>query len=120
MRKLTLFLAFAVLSGCATQTYKAAEQNYRPKGADTSVKINGALFVKPGAFDADRAVGIYFNDSKQIVIPIDRNGNGEASGATFGGKPTSAACSGRPVSSNSTEVRCMVFIDNERTVTLTF
>lgn len=120
MRTLIALIAAAMLAGCATQTYKAAGQNYRLKGSDSSIEINGALMIKPGAFDATRGAGIYFNGGLQIEVPIDRYGNGEANGTLFEGKPTSATCTGRPISSNATEVRCMVFIDNERTVTLTF
>jgi hypothetical protein len=120
MKKLLLALLAVTVTGCAgNQVFKAAPQNYRLKDSDKTVEIKGAVFKKSGVLTSDVWVGIYFDNPLQIEIPLDSQFNGENTGKDFEGKKTSATCNGREKSS-IIEVRCTVFIDNEKTVTLTF
>jgi len=119
MNKTALLLALAI-SGCATQTFKAATQNYRIKGEDNATVINGAIFHQKQAFGHDSGAGIYLDGILHIKVPLDQAFSGEATGMDYKGKSTAASCSGNRTSQATVEVRCMVFIDNERTVTLTF
>jgi len=118
MKKLAL-LPLLLLSACATQ-HQAASQNYRPTGQASAVQITGELFKDYGLIDVKHSAVIRFNGSDQIKVKLDRQFFGDGVGSAFNGQPTSANCSGRPVNRYTTEVRCMVFVGNEKTVTLTF
>jgi hypothetical protein len=121
MKKTLTILVVLALAGCAsTQTYKAPTQNYRLKGEEKSVQINGALKTERQLVGVDSYVGVFFNEMPYIQVKLDRFGNGEAKGNPFNGKETSATCNGKPAGNGLTQVDCMVFVDNERTVTLTF
>lgn len=120
MNKLLTALLVLAVTGCATNTHKAATQNYRLKGAENTTTINGALLHDYKIASDEYAVGIYIDETMHIKFPLDSQLNGEGTGLDYQGKKTSATCTGRKVSASTTEVRCMVFIDNERTVTLTF
>lgn len=121
MKKIIYPLIALALIGCASQkVFKAATQNYRLKNSDSQIVINGAIFQTDKTLSKTHSVGIYFNGHIQIGVDLDNQLNGEASGNDFEGKKTSATCTGRQVTRNAIEVRCMVFIDNEKTVTLTF
>jgi hypothetical protein len=118
-----LFIAFTCLAftACASQqVYKSAPQNYRLKGAENTIEIKGATFQTKKAFKTTHFIGIYFNNNLQIEVTLDNQLNGESEGTTFEGKKTSATCTGRVITRQTSEIRCMVFIDNEKTVTLTF
>lgn len=118
MKKISLLIALT-LTACATQ-YQAAGQNYRPAGNEKQIEITGQLFQKYNAFSTDHQAIINFNGSPQITIPLDNKYFGDATGQAFNGKTTSANCTGKRTSKTNVEIRCMVFIDNEKTVTLTF
>lgn len=118
MKKTTLLTAL-MLTACATQ-YQAAGQNYRPAGNEKQIQITGQLLQKYNAFSTEHQATIYFNGSPQITIPLDSKYFGEATGQPLNGKTTSADCTGKRTSKTNVEIRCMVFIDNEKTVTLTF
>lgn len=121
MRYLMILLSLLFITSCAsTQVFKSAEQNYRLKSDDNLISIKGAIIKDDKTFTSDFAVGIYFNDAIQIKFNLDNQLNGEGNGTNFKGKSTSATCTGRKVAQNVDEVRCLVFIDNEKTVTLTF
>ena len=123
--KTTLFtIATAIiLTGCSsTQTYKAPTQNYRLKGQENAITINGAVFSsKKHDLDIPKlGAGIYINGDLHIEVPLNNQGNGQATGKPFEGKTTEASCHGKPVAKGIINIDCMVFIDNEKTVTLTF
>lgn len=118
MKKMIVVLS-SLMAGCASQ-YQAASQNYRPKNNNASVEIKGELLRKVGVFEADNRVNITFNGATQIDLKLDKSFFGEGAGKPYNDQTTSASCSGRKVSKYNVEIRCMVFIDNERTVTLTF
>lgn len=119
MQKTALILALA-LAGCATQAFQAAPQNYRLKGAGKPVEIKGLVLFDRKAFGHESAAAIYINNIMHIKVPLDQGFNGEATGMDYEEQSTAASCTGKRTSQATVEVRCMVFIDNERTVTLTF
>lgn len=124
MRTLS-FLMLAALAGCTTtQALNAAPQNYRLKGDDTPVLIEGfgTHKIVQGALSGhyDTTININFNGQTLITGKLDQQLTGEFTGLPFNGKPTAASCSTKPVSEKMAETRCIVFVDNERTVTLTF
>lgn len=119
MKHAAILALIVGLTGCATQ-YQAASQNYRLKGENDTLEIKGELFNGNNPIKADNHVQIRFNGVDQIKVPVDRSYFGEANGEPYKGKQTSASCTGKKTSRYSVEVRCMVFVDNERTVTLTF
>jgi hypothetical protein len=116
MKNVVLTGLIVALTGCATQ-HHAAGQNYRLKGADDAINIQGKLNYSE--FTTDDYVDITFNGVQQIKVKLDPQFFGEATGTPYQGKQTSASCTGKALG-YSTEVRCMVFVDNEKTVTLTF
>lgn len=118
MKKLSLVL-IVLMSGCASQ-YQAASQNYRPRGTDNAVEISGELLQNKALFNADNVVKIKFNGAEQITLKLDNQLFGDGAGQAYDGKPTSASCTGRRVNRYTTDVRCIVFIGNEKTVTLSF
>jgi len=121
--KKTIFLVAAIaLTGCAVnKTHESAAQNYRLQGAENAIAITGKLDQKRVLDVVTESVfHIYFDGTEQITGSLDRNLGGEFTGMQYNGKPTSAACSSKKTGETTAEVRCMVFIGNERTVTLTF
>jgi len=121
MSKLLTVLLVVFVTGCAsTRTFNAAPQNYRAKGEDKSIDIKGDLFIRDEGFSRKVDVNIYFNNQVQIKIPLDKRGSGESNGDQYNGKNTSASCTSKVIDENNSETRCMIFIENERTVTLTF
>jgi hypothetical protein len=118
MKKYLIALSLT-LTACAT-TYNAAPQTTRIKGAEQPINITGELFRKQELLTTPMHVSIFFNGALQIKVPLDRLATGEANGEAYNGKPTSATCTSKQTSETNTEVRCMVFVDNEKTVTLTF
>lgn len=119
MKNVLLMAVLASLFGCAAQ-YQAASQNYRLKGETDALEIKGEFFKGSNPLTADDYVQVRFNGMDQIKVPVDRYYSGEANGLPFNGKPTSASCTGKKINRYNVEVRCMVFVDNEKTVTLTF
>lgn len=123
MKTILALIAAISISGCAsTQTYKAPSQNYRLKGHESATVINGAIFAnKKHDFDTPKlTAGIYINGDLYIEVSLDRTGSGQATGGLFEGKTTEATCHSKPVAKGIVNIDCMVFIDNEKTVTLTF
>ena len=113
------FLAAAV-AGCAHYQTTAAPQNYRFAGNDKPVEITGFADSKEKFDGMETNVTISFDGQPMIAGKLDRGYNGELKGQDYNGKPTSASCTGRQSGYYNVEVRCMVFVGNERTVTLTF
>lgn len=122
MKKTLIIFILAALTGCAhTTSHNAPLQQYRVKDVDQPVTITGRVLVDRHAVSKNSASAlISFNGVEQIRVPLDLQGNGQAIGQPFQEKPTSATCQGTPVARKLTQVDCVVFIDNERTVTLTF
>lgn len=123
MKRITALLLALTVTGCAsTHTFQAAPQFYRAKGQDNQIQITGKVqqdikYSITGDTYLNK-VTIYFNGMPQIEGLLDIQQNGELSGQPFEGKNTSASCSGKPVTREWTELKCIVFIDNERAATL--
>lgn len=120
MKFLALALA-ALLTGCATIDRSPSQLTRLRDGQ--AVTITGSI----GSNSEDgmistlthRRLTVIINNDKAISAPINAsNYTGEFSGA-WKDKTVSALCSSEK-RSNWIDVRCVIFIDNERTVTLTF
>lgn len=125
MKKLIVLTSLVSLFGCATtHNFEAAPQSYRAKNADNPIDITGKLIVghKKNLLSDDFkfSVTIYFDRESVIFGNLGRNLGGDFNGLDFKGHKTAMTCTGKVVSQDAIEVRCMVFVDNERTVTLTF
>lgn len=125
MKNTTIALILLALTGCATQNFvHSAPQNYRLKNSDTPLNITGKADVRQtyGVITdtASVAITISFDGEGVIFGQLDNTFNGDFKGRDYKGHSTSANCTSKPVSQTDIEVRCLVFVDNERTVTLTF
>jgi len=123
--KNTIIAAFLLsLFGCAsTHTFQASPQHYRAKGEDKQIEITGQVkqdheFKITGDTSSNK-VTIFFDGKTQIEGFLDNRGFGEFSGQTYHEKNTTASCSSKKVSKGWVEIKCIVFIDNERAATLT-
>lgn len=115
MKRITALLLALTVTGCAS-TYHAAPQAYRAKGQDNQIIITG----KADSSLTENKVHLYFDGLEQISGELDRHYNAELTGKPYNGKNTSATCTGTRKTSAWVEVRCIVFIENERAATLTF
>jgi hypothetical protein len=124
MKKIAALLLTLVITGCATtKTYQASPQFYRAKGQDNQVQITGKIdqdynFKITGDTYSNK-VTIFFDGKPQIEGHLDRSQTGELTGQPYNDKPTSASCSAKVVSKDWVELKCIVFVDNERAATLT-
>lgn len=132
MKKILFLTSFLALPGCASsgdilQHQSASTQNYRLKGSDNPIRISGEIKTVATAND----YGILSTQYKNILtVSINDTEaiNGVLNGAIYTGElsgvwngiPVSTDCNGKYITRNVIEVKCLVFIDNERTVTLTF
>ena len=119
MKKITTLLLALLISGCAS-THLAAPQNYRTKGDDNAVQITGKIDKKELLLSDEFIVSVFFNGFEQIKFKLDDSATGDGIGLPYQGKQTSSSCSSKRINEHTLDVRCIVFIDNERTVTLTF
>lgn len=132
MKKLFIPLILAALiPACASkgdlmERNVSPVQSYRLANNPEPIKISGKLErIYDGFSVADlddkytRELSVFFNDDLTIKGRLSANFTGDLSG-TWNKKPVSTSCSGNRVSPTWTDVRCIVFIENERTVTLTF
>lgn len=124
MKKSTLIALAMLVSACATtHTFESSPQFYRAKGQDDQTKITGKVeqYHKDKFVTAEwsNKVTIYFNGQPQIVGNLDAEMTGEFTGEPFNGKATSTSCSTKRLSKTVAELKCIVFIDNERAATVT-
>lgn len=124
MKRITALLLALSITGCAsTHTFQAAPQYYRAKGQDNQIQITGKIQqdMKEGVFTSTikNHVTIFFNGAPQIDGYLDGQQTGELTGQPYEGKNTSASCSAKAVTKEWSELKCIVFIDNERAATLT-
>lgn len=128
MRLFLIGLALILASCTTVKTGTSASQNYRLQGENNPVSIHGLVNNKSTmrAFDtvADTEVKIFFDGEQMIQGKLDQQLNGELIGQPYKGKPTSATCNsvltGQKSGQNLYRLSCLVFIGNEKTVTLTF
>lgn len=124
MRKIIPLILAAVLPGCISigQTVDHNEspvQTYRTKDGET-VRISGTLDRNYlGMSKYSRDVKVYFGDQLVIDGAINDDYVGEL-GGYWRNKPVDLSCSGTKTTRTNINVRCLVFVDNERAVTLTF
>lgn len=125
MNILLVALLTLAVTGCATtHNYQAAPQNYRMKNAENPITITGKLDQVLNEFAVSEPLKskltVFIDNELKITGFLDKHVSGDIQGEPFNGKPTSASCSTKNISAGIGETRCIVFIDNERTVTLTF
>ena len=124
MRNLFLLALVATLAGCASngeivKQYSAASQNYRLKGDDSPITISGKIQKIAAGLDGYHVLNISVNNDEVIKkAPLDTQYFGEGQGK-YKDKLVLFSCTSNLVSDDNREVRCMIFIDNEKTVTLT-
>lgn len=116
MKKTLTILAVLALTGCASaQSYKAPMQNYN------DISITGELIYNKEVIKKNSGtVNVFFNGKKQIEVPLNVALRGDNLGADFDGKKTSASCTSQLVTREVATVDCVIYIDQKRTVTLTF
>lgn len=123
MKKTALLIA-ALLAGCATtKTYQASPQQYRAKGQENQVQITGKVDqnhdykITTGDIYTNR-VTIYIDGKEYLSDTLDPHGSGEFTGQKYNDKLVTASCSSKHVAKGWVELKCIVFIDNERAATL--
>lgn len=124
MKKLLIALSILTITACATRgTFIPAPQAYRAQGETEQITITGKLEqeLNQGVFTASLKSDliIYFNNEAQIIGSLDQQGTAELVGKPYKDKPTSASCSSKQTSATTSELRCIVFVGNERAATLT-
>lgn len=122
MRRLIALAAAAALAGCAsgiTKSTFAPSQNWRAADG-TPVLIEGGIARVADGLSHVNALFVRFNGEIVLRGQIARDLSGEVSGGTWQGSPVLASCSSRPISNTQRAAACMVFVGNERTVTLSF
>ncbi|MES2637428.1 MAG: hypothetical protein V4605_08900 [Pseudomonadota bacterium] len=125
MNKLLIALLALAITGCTTvKTFNSAPQNYRLKGTEKTLNITGDLKQtfkqNPIVSTAESELKIYFDGKLTITGFLDSSYGGEFKGIPYDDKATAASCNTKRVAENTGETRCIVFVDNERTVTLQF
>lgn len=113
-----------LMVGCATtHNFQSPVQSYRPYGAESNITITITGDLKQtfgGMGEASHLLKIYFDGTEVLSGSLNQHVSGDLVGSKWDGKQVSTSCSTRPVSKDWAETRCMVFIGDERTVTLTF
>lgn len=115
-------LAALVLSGCGgLAVYESPTQSYRFKGEDRPVTITGAIDRDDKFTSVTHSLKVRFNGEVAASGPLSSRGIGSVFG-TWRGHAVESICSRVEGSSGdgSYTVNCIVVVDNERTVTLTF
>lgn len=123
-RTLIISAALLALAGCAPGIVKSdfsPSQYWRPADSADSVKIEGAIAkVSDGWVSTSHALYVRFNGDVILRGHLRPDLSGDVSGGIWNGKPVSASCSSRRQNERTIDVACMVFVGNERTVTLSF
>lgn len=107
-------VAALTLTACSTGGLSPT-QHYRFAGNDDATKIQGAI----RSTLTQQQLAVFFDYERVILGNLDSNFNGELAGQ-WKGKPVTAICNGRNSGRSTKAVDCMIFVGNERTVTLTF
>jgi hypothetical protein len=118
------------LSGCSGYILRkvekdiAAQQNFRPRGIQGLWKITGHLESEiledqPTGYQVvkRRTLHVQINGEEVLSGDLSKRAEGELNG-DYGGLPVDALCSSETKTATWMEVRCVIVIDNERTVTL--
>lgn len=107
-----------MLAGCVSM-HASPSQNYRLAGDDAPVTITGSI-KQTESLIVKAELSVFFNGKKTIEGPLTWPYTGDIQGQQWNGRATSASCSSKQRYDGGYDVQCMVFVDNERTVTLTF
>lgn len=127
MNKTLIILAFAsITAACTTmKQHQAAGQPYRMAGDDKPIQITGSMETKHTEAVVYESIAgtvkIDFDGLTMISGTVPMRDQAELFGQDYKGRKTSAICTSKTsLERNVFETRCIVFIGNERTVTLTF
>jgi hypothetical protein len=114
MRFFMIALALT-LAGCATKSVSPS-QMYRFEGESNGTQIQGVIRQTM----TETKFAVIFDGQAVINGFLPSDFNGEVKGETWKGKQVSAVCNGTKSGYKTQFVNCMIFVGNERTVTLTF
>lgn len=129
MGRLIAAVLAVALAGCAPRYGLSHIQDYRPKGQDEKLAIQGALKVDPGHMLTEYGFMARVDNVNRIALNLDRQGNGEI--ACKAGTETEyckalpdhgigASCTGSTQNGRPSRITCYVFVDDERAATFTF
>lgn len=127
MKKIAVILS-VLLAGCATQGQVLTQnlsphQNYRLQGQEKAIEFTGSVQKIVAGEGLSQGwyheLKVFIDGELAIKGHLDVNYFGEPTGE-WHGKKTAANCTSVRVSETWLNTSCIVFIDNERTVTLTF
>lgn len=116
--KNTLLIASLLMAGCVSM-HESPAQNYRLAGEENPVNITGHIERKDSIV-TEATLHVQFNGQEVLSGKLGPQYTGDIAGGIYQGKPVSSTCSSIRKSNGGYDVRCMVFVANERTVTLTF
>jgi len=124
MKKIYILMATIILGGCVTTTMDISpSQSYRPNGAKELWRITGNLDSKytEGLIqnNTSRILYVYINGNLVIRGGLSNHATGELSGS-YQGHEIISSCFSELKTSIWLDIRCMILVDNERAVTLTF
>lgn len=129
MRTLIALIAAATLTGCATRHAVSHIQDYRPKGQDEKMSIQGAIQVDPGAFSNDYNLLVRIDNVTRISLNLGTHGNGEITCKAgqddqYCKAPPEyslgATCNSSTRNSTVSTINCIVFVNDERAATFKF
>ncbi len=126
LQLLTAGLAVSLLAGCAATNVenmeKSDSQYYRAAGASQQMKISGTLDASFNYFALNRpdpVLTVFVDEQKALQGTLSPSYTGEVTGR-HNGMNVDSVCSSEQKTRDWVEVRCLVFVDNERAATLTF
>ena len=116
--------AVIILTGCTSMSHdQSPSQTYRPQGASHQITITGDLSntFKDQLFETkvQRELTVKADGAQIIKGYLGANATGRIDGE-YNGERVEADCTSRRVSANWIDIRCTIFINNERAATLTF
>jgi hypothetical protein len=129
MRYVTLLITAAMLTACAPRYAVSHVQDYRPKGQNEKLSIQGSIKIDPAHMLTEYAFMARVDNVTRIALNLDRKGNGEIS--CKAGEETQyckalpdrslgASCTGSTENGRVSRVTCFVFVDDERAATFAF
>ena len=124
MRILLIILLSIVAAACTHVTTDVSpSQAYRPAGADNLWKITGHLdstyHEGAASVTVQRLLNVYIDNTPVVKGLLSAMGTGELSGRYLD-HAVDVVCTSERKTVNWIDVRCLVLVDNERAVTLTF
>lgn len=127
MKKLAVLLSI-LLAGCAVQGQVIShnvspQQNFRLTGQDKAIEFTGSIEKIVAGQGLSQGwyheIKVFIDGELALKGKLDVNYFGDVNGE-WHGKKTAANCTSKLVSENWLNTSCIVFLENERTVTLTF